>query len=214
MLRLICNYPVECLATFATIIPVVTFTWESAYKKPGIKFIFWFLAFKLFVELIMFYMASSKTSNLYLSNLLTIAGYLLLSGFFLSILNTYKQEAILSIGSTIFIASCVIDIHRDGIYDSFRYSGVVMCVLITGYCMMYFAGLIKSLKVVSLWRSPEFIICCALLLNYSTCAFFTPLQYYLDRFPADQNYRTFVLIPYIIEIVYLLIISVAILVEE
>lgn len=211
MILFIQKYWIESLATLLTVLPISTFIFRMAYYQRAVRFLFWFLVVKLTVELVMFYLASKGMPNLYLANTLIIVGYFLVAKMFHEVYDGISYKRIVVGCSVVFSLVVCFDIYRDGMEYSFRYSGMFECIFIMLFGLMYFHELIRHPKIPSLYTYPLFWVCSSLLLYFAPCVFLSPMAFYLDRWPINDMMHVFTIIPYILESMYLIILSFAIL---
>lgn len=212
MLDLLYKYPIESAATFATILPLVTFTFRMAYRGRTIRFFFIYLLAKLTIELVMFYLASQKIPNLYLGNLLTVVGFFLIAKMFYEKFNGENYKNLTTLCCALFSFVVAMDITRDGFEYTFRYSGMAECILIMLLGLLYLLELIRHPSIDDPLANRFFWICSALLLYFSTCTFIVPTAFYLDRWPMNTHMHVFTILPYVLETMYLSICAVGILI--
>lgn len=205
MWELALKFPIESCGTFITILPITTFLIRAAYHKKAVRFFFIYLVVKLLIELVMFYMASRSQNNLYLGNILTIISYFLIAKMFHEAYDGKGYKVAVVWLSALFSCIVLIDIIRDSIYYTFRYSGMIQCILIMLYALMYFHELVRHPKIPDLFKFPFFWLCSSLILYFSSSVFIAPLGFYLDRWPVNHQMYVFTLIPSILESAYLFI---------
>lgn len=210
MWHILTTYWIESIATLATVPAIISFVYRRAYSITALRYFFAYLIIKLFVELVMFYMASKVMNNLFLGNILTIAGFFLFARMFLEMYESKARMLAVQVCEFVFIVVLSYDLVRDGMNYTFRYTGMFECIFIMLFCLMYFHELIRHPKIPDLLVYPFFWVCSGLLIYFACCTFISPLAFYLDRWPMNREMHVFVLIPYILETSYLGLISLGI----
>lgn len=214
MWHLMTTYWIESLATAATIPAILSFVYRKAYNTAALRYFFAYLLTKLGIELIMFYMASKVINNLYLGNLLTIAGFFLIARMFIEMYESRFRRRVVDTCEYLFLVVLAYDLARDGMAYTFRYTGMFSCVFIMLFCLMYFYELIRHPKIPDLLAYPFFWVCSGLLIYFACCVVISPLAFYLDRWPANREMHIFVILPYILESMYLSVVSIGILASK
>lgn len=210
MWHLLTTYWVESIATFATVPAIAIFIYRRVLCDRALRYFFAYLLTKLSIELIMFYMASRVMNNLYMGNILTIAGFFLMARMFQETYESRSRRRTVEVCEFLFIVVLSYDIVRDGMHYTFRYTGMFECIFIMLFCLMYFYELIRHPKIPDLLVYPFFWVSSGLLIYFSCCTFLSPLAFYLDRWPKNEDMHVFTLIPYIMESGYLGIMSLGI----
>lgn len=214
MWDLFIKYPIESSATVATVPAIIAFMYRSTFKKGVVRYFFFYLVAKLAIELIMFYMASEGIENLYLGNTLTIASFFLFAKMFHETYESKARRLVVEICEFLFIVVVSFDLVRDGMYYTFRYSGLAECVFIMLFCLMYFYELVRHPKIPYLLTYPFFWICAGLITYFASCTFLSPWNFYLDRWPANDQMYIFVMIQYCMETFFLSLVSIGILASK
>lgn len=214
MWKLIENYPIESLATFATILPIGTFIYRMAYQDRAIRFFFWYLVVKLIIEVPMFYMASRVIPNLFLSNLLTVTGFFFLAAAFFNLMESPARKNTVFSLAVVFVAVVIRDALISGVYTSFPYAGATSCAIVSCWCVLYFYELFVQLKVPFLYQYPPFLLSAGLLMYCFPCIPIFLLSNKLDAFPYNTDMEIFIQAPYVMESVYLAIFGFGILVQK
>lgn len=214
MWELAINNPIQASATLITLLPIITFTYRLAYYGRAMRFFFIYLVAKLLIELVMWYMASRGVYNLFLGNILTIIGFVLIARMFYEAYESKLKKMFVYVYSALFLLVVSFDLYRDGIEYTFKYSGMAQSVFTMALCLMYFYELIQHPKIPDLLSYPFFWLCSALLLYFAPCVFISPMQFYLDRFPINHTMHIFSVLPYLLETAYLFIAGVGILTQK
>lgn len=207
MWHIVTTYYIESIATFATVPAIISFLYRKVYSAYALRYFFAYLVTKLTVELIMFYMASRVMNNLYMGNILTIAGFFLIAKMFHEMYDSLMLRKAVGVCEFLFIVVLSYDLVRDGMNYTFRYTGMFECIFVMLFCLMYFYELIRHPKIPDLFAYPFFWVCSGLLIYFACCTVISPLAFYLDRWPANSDMHVFILIPYILESAYLGLIS-------
>lgn len=214
MLKLFVSYPIESIATIATLPAILSFIYRSTFKQGVVRYFFFYLVAKLCIESIMFYMASKGIENLYLGNTLTIVSFFLFARMFQETYESRARRIVVEACEFIFIVVLSYDLVRDGMSYTFRYTGLAECVFIMLFCLMYFYELIRHPTIPYLPTYPFFWVCAGLITYFAPCTFITPWAFYLDRWPTNESMHIFVLVPYALEIFFLSLVSFGIFVSK
>lgn len=214
MLWLLKNNPVEVLPTFVTLFPIAILIYRMSYLKKGVRYIFVFLVVKFVVEMYMLYLASINQNNLYLSNMLILVGYLLIARGFYEVYELGMTKQIAKWTLVFFVLMCMFDIFRDGMMNSFRYSGTLKCLFVMSLCVAFFYEMMTTLRVLYIIKYPMFWVAASLLIYFAPLTFMAPLEYYIDVRPLNNNMYLFIIIPYILESFYLFILGVGLYLED
>lgn len=210
----ILHYPIEFAATASTVVPLSILIYRLDYRKSTERYFFLYLCAKLVIELIMLYMAYKVQNNLFLYNAWILISYCLLARMCYEALDIKKHKDIVLIGSALFLLFYGIDVIDTGMEQVLRVSPTLQCLFMLVYIMLWFYGLLKSLKVVNLFAYPSFWIFSGLLIFYSASTFATPVYNYVERFGSPKDLYLIILIPYIVEIIYLVTVGIGFLMEE
>jgi hypothetical protein len=187
------------MATGATLFPLVVILYRMDYKKRIEKYFFFYLVAKLLIESIMLYMASKNQNNLYLYNALILVSYCILARMCYEAIDIPFHKKIIAVGSAIFVVVYTLDVLNVGMMYVLKFSPTLQCLLMIVYIMLFFYGLLQSLKVHNLFTFPQFWIFSGLLLFYCSSTFVTPLYYYVEQLGASRDMYILVLLPYIME---------------
>lgn len=214
MIEHILRFPVEASATASTLFPLAVLIYRLDYKKSIEKYFFLYLVFKLVIELIMLYMASRSQNNLFLYNALILISYSLLAKMCYEAIDIDRHKQVVFIGSFIFLFIYGIDVIDTGMDRVLKISPTLECLFMITYIMLYFYGLLKSLKVKNLLAYPVFWIFSGLLVYFSASTFATPIYHMVEQFGASREMYLIILMPYIVESFYLLIVGFGIMMED
>lgn len=207
MWYMISTYWIESSATIAVIPAIASFLYRKCYRYGALRYFFLYLVVKLVIDIAMLYMASKRIDNLYLGNILTIVGFFLVARMFQDMYEEVRMKRVVYLCEVLFMAIVSMDLIRDGLSYTFRYTGLFSCMFIMLFCLLYFYELIRLLRIPDLLTFPFFWICSSLLIYVSCCTFISPLAFYLDRWDSNRDMHIFVLVPYILESSYLCIIT-------
>lgn len=204
------KYPIEFLSVAITLLPISTFVYTKAYTDKRLKYLFWMLVCKISIDTIGLHLAIKGQNNIYLANILVLIQHSLLTKLFFEAICSNKTRKFIKQTFLIFLITYIVDFYSVGLYHSLRYAPTLQCLFMIGYCVGYFFDLTRSLEVVNLLTDKFFIIASATLLLFASTTFITPLYHYLDRWDYEPNLLIFTYLGYIIEIFYLIIISLAV----
>lgn len=191
----------------------------SRGKQAGIAFqlLLGCLVLKLAVDLLMIYYAARGLNNLWLYNLMVPARYLLLSGMIYHLLETEKFRKWIRLSWLVFLLLFAGDFffsNRQNIFTAEhrvdRYSGVVECVFMLLWVLLYFYEIMQSMKIANLLKSPGFLIAVAWMLHYASLVFFAPLFYYIYRSQLTLDLGILELVPDCVDYLTVLIISIGV----
>jgi len=214
MIEHILKFPVEAAATASTIFPLAVMIYRLDYKKSIEKYFTLYLVSKLVIEFVMLYMASQVHNNLFLYNAFILISYCILARMCYEAIDIDKHRQIVFVGSFVFLFIYGIDVIDTGMERVLRIAPTLQCLLMLVYIMLWFYGLLKSLKVQNLLTYPVFWIFSGLLIYYSSSTFCTPIYHYVEQFGAPKDMYLIILVPYVAETVSLFMVGLGFLVEE
>lgn len=214
ILQHILKYPVEAAATASTIFPLAVMAYRLDYKKSIERYFFLYLVSKLLIESIMLYMAANVQNNLFLYNAFILISYCLLARMCYEAIDIETHKRVVFIGSFLFLFAYGVDLIDTGMEKVLRIAPTLQCLFMIVYIMLWFYGLLKSLKVRNLFVYPVFWIFSGMLLFYSSSTFATPIFYYVEQFGAPKDLYLIVLVPYVTEILALSLVGLGFLVED
>lgn len=216
-LNFIERYPLASLAVFFIVVPLVSAIYQYHYLDKAFRLLLIFLSVDLILGLWMFYLAANRTNNIPLLNIFVPVRYIFLSGMFYYYFRSEKIKRIIKYTIIGFIPFTLIDVYTSNadltdLHNHMvgKYSQVVESGLIILWGLLYFYEIIKNLKVPSLTSFPFFWVCAGLLFYYSGNIFFYPFWYYMYKWENDLHLGLIEEIPYVVEIVSLLLFAVGI----
>lgn len=181
------------------------------------RFLLVYLIGKFFIDVVMLYYASSGENNIWLYNSLLPLRYILLSQVFAHFFESKKIRRWINFSIPFFLVFSLFDVYFSNISSSsmddhlsVRYGGIVECLLMLLWILLYFYELFKSLRIANLLKSPPFLIAVAWLLFYASLVFFSPLFYYTHRVGSTLRLGFLEYIPDFMDVVVVVIISVAV----
>ncbi|REA61293.1 hypothetical protein DSL64_12665 [Dyadobacter luteus] len=202
-----------------TLLPLILIIYRKAYIDPSFRLLLFFLISKLIIDLAMFHLAATRANNLALFNATIVIRYVLLSGMFYS---KFEREAIrrfilpVSVIFSIFtlwdIWQCNENLSNLHLHRLVQYSATAESILMILLVLLYFYELIRSLKIPNLLTFPFFWVCAGLLLYYSSMVFVAPALHYAAQWDSIMKIGLLDRIPYIFDIVSVLLFSMGILV--
>lgn len=212
------NYDILAgISVVVTLLPLTMIIYRKAYIDPSFRLLLFFLIFKLLIDLAMFHLAAERSNNLVLFNISVMIRYALLSGMFYF---KFEHEVIrrclipLSVIFSIFtlwdIWQCNENLSNLHLHRLVQYSATAESILMILIVLMYFYELIRSLKIPNLLTFPFFWVCAGLLLYYSSMVFIAPALHYATQWNSMMNLGLLERIPYIFEIVSILLFTVGI----
>jgi len=176
-------YPLY-LGVFIVLVPIGIMTYKWKRLDASFRLLFLYLVCRFLADMVMLYYAATGRNNLWLHNLMVPLRYLLLSGVFYYFLESPKIRYWIRVSIPFFLIFAIGDIyfsnHTAGRTDEYlyvRYSGVVECLLMLLWILLYFYEIFRLLKL----KSARFLVAVAWLLYYASLVFLTPLFYYIYR---------------------------------
>jgi hypothetical protein len=216
-LRYLERYPLSSLAVFIIAIPLALCMYRYRYLDKAFRLLFIFLILDFVVGLMMFHLAAYRTNNVWLLNGYVLFRYSLTSGMFYFYYQSVrlKQAVLASIVAFVCISLLDIYLSNENLTDwhnhlSGKYSQVIESILIIFWVLAYFYELIKHLNIQNIVGYPFFWVCAGVLIFYSTNVFYAPFMYYINRWENDLKLGFMEKIPYMFEIVSLILFSVGI----
>jgi hypothetical protein len=202
------------ISVVITILPLIILIKRKAYVDPAFRLLAYFLATKLVLELIMFHYASYGMNNLLFQNTIIVFRYTLLSGmFYHKFENPQFRKLVIPVAITFLILTAadilsnntsITDLHNHRLV---KYAMTIESVLMIVWVLLYFYDLISSLKIPSLLTFPFFWVCSGLLIFYSSLVFVAPALFYQAQWNKMIDLGLLDRVPYIFEIVCILLIT-------
>ncbi len=209
-------YPLY-LGVFITLVPIGILIYKWRGLDTPFRLLFLYLSCRFLSDILMLYYAAVGQNNLWLHNLMVPLRYLLLSGVFYYFLESAKIRNWIRISVPLFLIFAVSDIyfsnHEAGQADEYlyvRYSGIVECLLMLLWILLYFYEIFRLLKVENLLKSARFLVAVAWLLYYASLVFLVPLFYYIYRSRSAIKLGILENVPDCMEILAVLITTVAV----
>lgn len=214
------NYDILAgISVVITLLPLILIIYRKAYIDPSFRLLLFFLIFKLFIDLAMFHLAAERSNNLVLFNVGVLIRYILLSGMFYFKFEHQSIRRLILPGAFVFglftlwdIWQCNDDLTNLHLHRLVQYSATVESILMILLVLLYFYELIRSLKIPNLLTFPFFWVCAGLLLYYSSMVFIAPALHYAAQWDSIMKIGLLDRIPYIFDIVSILLFSMGILV--
>jgi len=214
MIEYIKSYPIESLPVFLTLFPLITLTYRMSYKDLALRYFYVMLIIKLFLDFWMLYLASKGINNLIYYNAWIGISFLCLSAMLFHVIKNKLVRGIIITGYIIFCLTYVYDIHQAGFGKSLQIAPTVQCFFIIFYILSFFYELLDTLRVRNLAGYPLFWVCSGALIYYSCCLFITPIYYLFDVVEPNMNLYLLVMLPYIFESAFMLIVGIGALAGE
>lgn len=197
-----------------TVLPLILIFYRKAYIDPTFKFLLFFLIAKLVIDLVMFHLASLRVNNLFLFNIFIVIRYSLLSGMFYYKFETAFVKSLIFPVAVIFSIVSFWDVWYSNndltnlnAHKIVKYGLTIESLLMICLTLIYFYEVIRSLKIPNLLSFPFFWVCSGLLLYYSSLIFISPALHYSSQWRKLIDIGLLDRIPYIFEIISLLLFS-------
>lgn len=176
-----------------------------------------YLALKFVVDFLMLYHAGMGVNNIWLHNSSVPLRYALLSQVFKNFIESPSIRRWITISVPVYLLLTVVDTYFSNLTSSslqdqlpVRYMGIVECILMLLWILLYFYEVFKSLRISNLLKSPPFLVAVAWLLYYASLVFYSPLFYYIYRSGSVFQIGFFEAIPDLVEFLAILIVSIAV----
>ncbi len=199
---------------FITLVPIGIMIYKWKRLDASFRLLFLYLACKLVADIAMIYYAATGQNNIWIHNLMVPLRYVLLSGMFFYFLESPRSKYGIRVSIPLFLILAFADIYysdNEGSpideYFYVRYSGIVECLLMLLWILLYFYELFRSLKIENLLKSPRFLTAVAWLCFYASMVFFTPVFYYISRSRRIIELGILEIVPDCMEILTVLILT-------
>ncbi len=211
------RYPLASFAVLLILLPLGLAVYRYSWLDESFRLLFYFLCLDLAIGLGMIYLAAHRTNNILILNLFVPSRYVLLSGMFYYKFQSDRCRRAIVYVLFAFVPFTLVDIytsnpvlsdlhnHRVG-----RYAQVVESVLIIGWVLLYLYEITKTLQVKNIIGYPFFWVCAGLLIFYSGNIFFFPFWYYMYIWEDDLKLGFVEEVPYVVEIISLLLFTIGI----
>lgn len=209
-------YPVF-LGVFVTLIPIGILIAKRRKLDLAFRLLLVYLVIKFVLDWGMIYAAVTGQNNLLLHNLLVPIRYILLSSMMYQFLESEKLKQAIKWVIPFFLMLSAAEMYvsylpgnSDQEHFLVRYIGVLECLLMLLWILLYFYELLKSLKVVNLLASARFVVAVAWMFFYSSLVFFLPFLFYVSRFRQRLDLGTLAFIPDYMDMLTNLILAAAV----
>lgn len=209
-------YPIY-LSVFVTLIPIGILVAKYTKLEVGFRLLLIYLICKFVLDWAMIYTAATGQNNILLHNLHVPLRYVLLSSMMYQFLESKKLKQTIKWMIPIFLVLSVGEIYvsyQPGNSDQehfwVRYIGILECILMLLWVLLYFYELLKSLKVVNLLASARFVTVVAWMFFFASRVFFAPFLYYYARMHGRLDLGALELIPDYMDLLTILILAVAV----
>lgn len=214
MWDLVTKYPIEFSTTWISIVPLIAFAYRRDFKGETLRYVLVFVIINITFQWWMLYKCSIRENNLFLWNAYIVIRYLFVASIFHAIFLHPLHRKALMVLLCLFLIIAALDWVNVGYERSFKYAQLAECVFGGSFCLMFYKELLIYMPVLYLLKMRMFYICSGLLLFYSGNLFLSPLSFYLNVAPYNTEMAVFIALPYLLESMLFLIISVGIVVKE
>lgn len=159
------------------------------YRHTLLKYLFWCLVSKFAIDLTMLWMASQKLNSLFLYNTYVLVSFVFIAAMIIKSLDKRGNRRILKCATVVFYLVFACDWIYWGPYMTISIAGVVQCLMLSWFVILYFWEVVHSLKIPVISKYPFFWACAGILINYAPLAFVVLTYNPLDRWGASQDFR-------------------------
>lgn len=202
---------------FLTLIPVVILISRRRRLLVSFRFLLVYLIGKFVVDFLMLYYASSGENTIWLYNSILPLRYILISQVFRHFIESDRVRRWILMSWPLFLVLSAADIYYSNIRSesladhlSVRYGGIIECILMLLWILLYLYEVFKSLKIANLLKSPSFVTAVAWLIFYSSLVFFAPVFFYIHRGGASINLGALTFIPDAMEFLSIAVLTYAV----
>ncbi len=185
------KFPLQLISILSVFIPILVFIFYSFNRKSRLKWVIFLLLLSgLTTDVLSYYLAKQRTSNIGLIHLFTLIEGCFLVYFFYSLL--YKQSAtkktILIFGSLFILVWAIRALFFKSflVYDYF--SQAIEFIMLLILCLLYFFQKVKVTDTVFIYNTYEFWLVSALLI-YCAGTFFS---FFIPMNSNERNTDTLV----------------------
>ncbi len=210
MWDLLFKYPIEFSTTWISVIPLIVFAYRNKGITPPLRYVLFFLTVNLAFQWWLLYKCVQGENNLFYLNAYIVTRYCFVSVIFYKALKQRTHRLVVQILFAVFLVIAATDWINVGMDRSFKYAQLAECIFAGSLCLLFYKELLVFLPVLYLLKLRMFYVSSGLLLFYAGTLFPAVLAYYLNVHPYDATMAVFILIPYVLESVLYLIISIGI----
>lgn len=202
---------------FLTLIPVIILLSRRRRLSVSFRFLLVYLSGKFIVDFLMLYYAGAGENTIWLHNYTLPLRYILVSQVFRYFIDSEKIRRWVLMSWPFFLLLSAADIYYSNIRSesladhlSVRYGGIIECILMLLWILLYLYEVFKSLKIANLLKSPSFVTAVAWLIFYSSLVFFAPVFYYIHRGGESINLGALTFIPDAMEFLSIVVLTYAV----
>jgi hypothetical protein len=208
MLDYLLKFPVESFSVFVKLFPIAAIWFMMEYRKKVSRWLFIYLVFQLMIGLLMLWLGANRENNLFYYNLSVFAGFPMLARMFYEAFHDRKDHLMVIYTYVIFFIVVGADFMNVGTDRSLKVGGTLECLFLILYISRFCWQIMKELVIIDLFRYPLFWAAAGMLFYAASKTFVAPLFHYIDVWDGPGGFEVHVLLPSIIECIYLITVGV------
>jgi hypothetical protein len=207
MLDYVLKYPVESFSVIVKLFPIAAIWYMLEYRQKACRWLFAYLIFELIIGLIMLWLASHRQNNLLYYNLSVYVGFGILCGMFYEAFHKDLDRKMVMYLAVVFFIVTGADFMSVGAERSLRVGGTLECLFIILFVSRFCWQLISELVIINPFRYPLFWTSSGLLFYAASKTFVAPIFYYIDVWNGPTGFDIHVMLPSIVECIYLMMVG-------
>ena len=209
------RYPLEVVAVFSVLLPLLVFGYKRAYTHPGYRYLWFYLLVKTLLGFVMLVLAAHTQNTLWLYHLEILIGFTFITYFFSAIMQRRIPRWIPRVFLTFFWIFTLYDISiaNPNLTDWHNhamvfYAHTLQSICISAFALYYLYETLRYLPTENILTDTSFWCISGLLLYHSIHVITTPFMHYMFKWDNQLDIKLVILMGTSFEIIYLILTSI------
>lgn len=194
----------ESFSVFVKLFPIAAIWYMMEYRQKVSRWLFAYLIFQLIIGFIMLWLGAHKQNNLLYYNLSVFVGFGMLARMFYEAFHKGIDRVLVIYTVAIFYIVAGADFMNVGVDRSLMVGGTLECLFLILYVSRLCWQIMQELVIINPFRYPIFWAASGMLFYAASKAFVAPLFYYIDVWNGPTGFEVHVMLPTIVECIYLM----------
>lgn len=208
MLTYLTKYPVESFSVFVKLFPIAAIWYMMECRQKVSRWLFVYLIFQLIIGLVMLWLGAHRQNNLLYYNLSVFVGFGMLAMMFYEAFHKRIDQVLVIYTTAIFYTVVSADFISVEAERSLRVGGTLECLFLVLYVARFCWQIMQELVIINPFRYPMFWAAAGLLFYAASKTFVAPVFYYIDVWNGPTGFEIHVLLPSIVECIYLMMVGI------